>query len=68
MVMLWMCFLYLALLLIEMSFDLEIPEYSFVMLVLAMVISISCFITGHPIPGLVWGAMTLLEFKSFLDN
>jgi hypothetical protein len=68
MLILQLIVLYFGLLFIDIFFDLEWKVFSFCLMLISAVISISLFIHYLPIPAVIWMVVSLLEFKSYIST
>lgn len=60
--------LYVGLLIIDCYFDLKWKEYSIGLIILGWLIMVLCFLDSMVISGITWGVVTLIEYRSYLNE
>ena len=63
-----LCLLYVGLLLIDCYFDLDWDEFTIGLIILGWLITVLCFMDSMIIGGITWGVVTLIEYRSYLNN
>lgn len=61
-----LCLLYIGLQLIDYMFGLHWEEFSIGVTLLALVITILCYIDSMMIAGTIWLVVTLIEYRTYL--